>query len=136
MTAATVVRCLTQEIFCRFGTPDQLHTDQGTQFTSELLQSVANTLGIQTTTTPAYNPKSNPVERFHRDLEAGLIALCNDQPSIWPEHLPMVLYAARCTPSRASGYSPFALIFGREPSDDLSLFLPPADLPFAGPSPH
>ena len=58
MTAATVVKCLANEIFCRFGTPDQLHSDQGTQFTSDLLQSVAQTLGIQATTTPAYNPKS------------------------------------------------------------------------------
>jgi transposase InsO family protein len=62
MTAATVVRLLAHKVFPRFGTPEHIHTDQGTQFTSHLLKEVALAFNIKLATTPAYNPKSNPVE--------------------------------------------------------------------------
>ena len=34
--AATVARKLVDEMFCRFSPPEQLHSDQGRQFESEL----------------------------------------------------------------------------------------------------
>jgi hypothetical protein len=64
---------------------------------------VALSFNIKLTTTPAYNPKSNPVERFHRDMEAALIALGEGNPKSWPDNLPAVLYATRSTPSRMTG---------------------------------
>ena len=61
-TAKAVVEKLTTEFIPRFGIPEQLHSDRGTQFTSNLVSDVAKMLGIRLTTTPAYNPKSNSVE--------------------------------------------------------------------------
>lgn len=59
-TALNTVRALEREIFCRYGVPEILHSDRGTQFTSNLHHAVAEEYGIQVTPTPAYNPKSNP----------------------------------------------------------------------------
>ena len=81
--AKTVVKILEVEMFPRYGLPDQIHSDRGTPFTSDLLQEVAKTLGIRSTQTPAYNPKSNQVERAHRDLETALTALVGDRPGDW-----------------------------------------------------
>jgi hypothetical protein len=67
-TALETIDILVKEIFCRYGVPEIIHSDRGNQFTSNLFHSVAQEYGIQVTTTPAYNPKSNPVERVHRDL--------------------------------------------------------------------
>ena len=55
MLATTVVEKLTQ-LFTTFGLPEQIHSDQGTQFTSTLLHDVGRALEIKVTHTPAYNP--------------------------------------------------------------------------------
>ena len=49
--ASTVARVLTNEVFFRFSPPEQLHSDQGKQFESELLAEVCKLLGIAKTRT-------------------------------------------------------------------------------------
>ena len=68
ITAEETVRMLEEHIFSRWGLPEQLHSDQGSQFTSEMFEEVCRRLNIKKTHTPSYNPKSNPVERSHKDL--------------------------------------------------------------------
>ena len=68
ITSVGVARILERELFSRHGLPEQIHSDQGTQFTSEFFGELAAQLRIKNSITPAYNPKSNPVERSHRDL--------------------------------------------------------------------
>jgi transposase InsO family protein len=63
--ATSVVEVLEREMFYRYGPPEGIHSNNGCQFTSCLLKKVGAELGITLTTTPAYNPKSNPVERSH-----------------------------------------------------------------------
>ena len=121
MTALTVVKTLEKELFSRYGLPDQIHTDQGTQFTSTMMKQVYDTLGIQGTTTPAYNPKSNPVERTHRDLGRMLRACVDDHPQDWEDFLPGCLLAMRTTRCASTGFSPFAMVYGREAALPLDL---------------
>jgi hypothetical protein len=71
--ATSVVEVLEREMFCRYGPVEGIHSNNGCQFTSRLLKEVGAELGI--TLTPTYNPKSNPVERSHRDLREALRAL-------------------------------------------------------------
>jgi transposase InsO family protein len=59
--AQIVVDKLITEIFPRFGVCDQIHSDRGTQFLSDLISEVVAALGISQSSTPSYNPKSNPV---------------------------------------------------------------------------
>ena len=40
--AITVARKLTDEIFCRFSPPKELHSDQGQQFESDLMKEICN----------------------------------------------------------------------------------------------
>ena len=114
MTAATVVKTLEKEIFSRYGIPEQIHTDQGTQFTSELMKQIMGMLQIKGTTTPSYNPKSNPVERAHRDLGQLLRACVDESPQDWEAYLPDCLMAMRIAKNRSTGFSPFFLVYGRE----------------------
>ena len=55
--AATVAKKMTDEFFLRFSPPEQLHTDQGRQFESELVAEVCKLLGIDKTRTTAYHPQ-------------------------------------------------------------------------------
>ena len=79
--AKALANVLSKQIFSRYGIPERVHSDQGANFTSDLLKAVYQSFGIQATTTPAYNPKSNPVERVHQDLGRMLRALCGKQPT-------------------------------------------------------
>ena len=124
MLASTVAKALNTQIFSRFGFPEAIHTDQGTNFTSQLLTDTCVALGIRLTHTPPYNQRSNPVERAHRDLQAALTALCSNRPHSWLEHLPAALFAQRVAVSSVTGFSPFYLIFGRQPRCALDLSHP------------
>lgn len=135
-TAEAVADKLTEHIFARFGYPDNIHSDRGTQFTSELIVKLGRKLGIATTTTPAYHPQSNPVERAHRDLKTGLrAALGVIGGTEWDECLPQILFAFRIAPARGTGVSPFVAMFGRDPNIPLGVMAPDADQAAeAGPS--
>ena len=123
-TAQNVAKILIKQIFCRYGFCEQIHTDRGTQFTSELFQELLQLCNIKLTHTPAYNPKSNSVERMHRDLKSALMALTQEKPSQWPEFIPAILYAFRTSISSSTGFSPYQLMFGRRPIEDLDLIMP------------
>ena len=131
MTAATVVRHLIRDIYPRFGLPERLHSDCGPAFTSQEFRDVGKVLGVKTTFTPPYHPQSNPVERAHQDIVKSLTALTGTKPGTWPDYIPMITYAMRCTPCRVTGVAPFEAAFGRLPPADLELFFP---LPAAEPA--
>ena len=50
-TAEAVADKLVENLFCRFGVPEALHSDQGSQFTSDLVRDVASLLSIRATIT-------------------------------------------------------------------------------------
>jgi hypothetical protein len=56
-----------------FGVPQQIISDRGSNFTSQLMAFVTKFLGIKQITTSAYNPQANGlVERFHRTFKEAL----------------------------------------------------------------
>ena len=57
--AKTIARKLTDELFFRFGPPEQLHSDQGRNFESDVIKEVCNLLGVHKTRTTAYHPQSD-----------------------------------------------------------------------------
>ncbi len=121
-TAEAAARALEDTIFCRFGYPEQIHSDQGSQFTSRLFQEVCSYLNIRKTTTPPYHPCSNgQVERVHRDLAKMLRALCHHDDGDWEELLPQALLALRTAVNRTTGLAPFQVVFGRDVSSPLEL---------------
>ena len=138
MRTSTVLRSLTQEVFARHGFPERIHSDNQSSFRAQELVAHCADLGVKWTFTPPYSPKSNIVERFHRDLNSALTSLCDGRPTQWKEHLPTALFAARTAVNVATGVSPFFLMHGRRPRCPLDLILSPPDplgrAPGAGPA--
>ena len=124
-TADIATKLLVEQIFPRFGFAEQIHSDRGSQFTGQLVTDMARTLGIKATTTPAYNPKSNPVERVHRDIGRAIKALVQERPNQWEEVLPHVLFVIRTTPCRSTGLAPYKMLFGRDATVPLDLIFGP-----------
>ena len=68
-TAAEVVRCLIL-VFTTFGFPDQILSDCGSEFMSELMQLFLLECKVAQFKTSPYHPQSNGcLERFHRTLK-------------------------------------------------------------------
>lgn len=91
----------------RYRIPDQIHSDQGLQFTSQLFRGLMGLLGITRTTTPVYNPRSNKVERLHQVL--GNVLRSDQTGSVyqWVQKVPLAMFAYRTTVSNVAGVTPF-----------------------------
>jgi hypothetical protein len=83
-----------------------------------------DTLGIKNTTTPAYNPRSNKVERFHRVLGDILRSNSTGLASTWTQKLPLALFAYRTAVSNTTGVTPFRAVFGTNSRVPLDLIFP------------
>ena len=66
--ASTTANAVLEGFITKFGCPNRIHTDQGTEFKNALWADLCDRLQVEKTETPAYNPHSNLVERFHCSL--------------------------------------------------------------------
>ena len=99
----------------RMGIPDEILTDQGTNFMSSLLEEVYRMLHIKRIRTTPYHPQTDGlVERFNGTLKSMLKKFVNKNGKDWDEYLPYLLFAYREVPQETTGFSPFELLFGRK----------------------
>lgn len=93
-TSAANAIILLKEIIRNHGVPEQLVTDNGTEFCSHEFSDYLKQVGIDHTKTSPYHPQTNGlVERFHGTLIGSLKKLCApyDQ-NLWDEHLNNALF--------------------------------------------
>ena len=108
-------------IFSRVGLPDSILSDQGSNFTSEVLKQVAALLRIQLTTNLRYHHQTNGlVERFNGTLKSMLREYACEVPQ-WDELLPYPLFAYREVPQALIGFSSFELLYGFQLRGPLEL---------------
>ncbi|XP_069110221.1 uncharacterized protein [Argopecten irradians] len=101
------------DMFSRVGFPKVILTDQGTNFTSELLKHLYEVTGIKGITTSPYHPQANgKVERFNATLKAILKKLSTSNKDEWDTLLPYALFAYREVPHEETGFSPFEMLYG------------------------
>ena len=109
-------------VFSRVGFPVEILSDQGTQFTSDMMKAFHRLLAVKGVHSSVYHAQSNGVvERFHGTLKPMLKKLMQSQPRLWHRYLPALLFACRECPNASTGFSPFELLFGRRPRGPLEL---------------
>ena len=102
------------EVFSRVGFPQEVLSDRGTQFTSDLMREVSRLVSIRQIFTTPYNPKCNGlVERMNGTLKSMLRKMCAERPRDWDRFIPAALFAYREVPNGSTGFSPFELLYGR-----------------------
>ena len=125
MTAATVANAIIDEWIIKFGAPDVIHTDQGSNFNSELMHDNCRIFMIEKTRTTPYHPQGNgQVERFNRVIADTLSKYCAEKPQEWDVYLPYITFVYNTTVHRTIGATPYSMIFGREAQYPIDLFVP------------
>eukprot|EP00064_Thunnus_orientalis_P023816 superscaffoldBa00009410_g24077 len=124
--ARTVAKCLWENFMVHYGMPEKLHSDQGPDFESRMIKELCQVAGIQKVRTTPYHPRGNPVERFNRTLLDMLGTLQNQEKSRWRDFVKPLVHAYNCTRNDVTGFTPYELMFGRQPRlpVDLAFGLP------------
>lgn len=115
-TAKQIAKQLWDRVFCVYGFPERIHSDQGPSFESELVSELLQLSGVAKSHTTAYHPMSNGgTERFNRTLGNMLRALPLGAKNSWPQQIHTLTFAYNATVHETTGYAPFHLMFGRVP---------------------
>jgi hypothetical protein len=110
--ASTVAEALVTNSFCRFGIPQELHSDQGRNFESRLLQEVLQCLRVSMTHTVPLHPQSDGmVERYIKTVKEHLRKVVASHQSDWDEKLPLFLLAYRVSTHDSTGSTPASQVF-------------------------
>ena len=114
-TAVDVADVLVNEFFTRYGICERLHSDQGSEFDSQLMHQVMELWGVHKTRTSPFAPWSNGmVERSNKSIKAMLRQQCWDVwGESWNTKLPIVRMALNNTKHSTTGYTPHMLFFAR-----------------------
>ncbi|KAH9077974.1 hypothetical protein Ae201684P_019080 [Aphanomyces euteiches] len=103
LKTSTFIRILVDEIVCRYGVPNHLLSDRGTNFVSDLAKNMYKILGIDKLASAPMHPQGQGCTSTPCRLIG--ISTCHD-------------YSGRTDP-RTLGDSPFFCLFGRDPVQPL-----------------
>ena len=99
-----------------YGFPSKIITDQGRNFESELIKNLCQLAGVQKLMTSPYHPHTyGQCEHCNGTLLNMLGTLTPEQKKDWKSHVPALVHTYNCTRNAATGFSPYFLLFGREP---------------------
>lgn len=125
-TAKQVAKKLWDNIFCVYGFPERIHSDQGANFESRLIAELLHLAGVEKSHTTAYHPMGNGcTERFNRTLGNMLRTLPLKAKENWPQQIQTLTFAYNATVHETSGYAPFFLMFGRVPRLPVDIMFQP-----------
>ena len=114
VTAETIVNCLI-EVTARIGVPQELLTDNGSNFMSKVMKKYCSMTGIKQIRTSPYHPQTDGmVERYNATLKMLLRKLTQNSEVEWDLYLPYVLWSYRGTIHKTTGFSPYQLLFGKQ----------------------
>ena len=129
ISAQTIANAFFIEWCCRYGPPQQVLTDQGSNFESKLFAAFCRMLNIAKERTSGYRPQANGrCERVNGLLERYIQLIGHRYRRQWNLVLPYALYAVRRAVNSTTGYAPAEMVFGRpgptamlvdDPSDEV-----------------
>jgi hypothetical protein len=108
-----------KDIMYKFDIPNNIITDNGTQFTEREFKDFCADSSIKVKYASVSHPQSNgQVERSNGMILQGLKPIIFDKlkpyAGRWVKELPSVLWALRTTLSCAMGHTPFSLVYRSE----------------------
>ena len=113
--ATTIATLLIEHIICRHGVPEELLSDRGTNFLSDLILELCSLLGMKKINTSGYHPQTDGlVEKFNSTLQSMIAKSTDPNGMEWDKRLPLLLFAYRSIVQESTKESPFFLVYGRD----------------------
>jgi len=110
---ATLLR---DNLFKRFGLPDNMISDRDPRFAAHAFQELLKLLNIKSNLTTAYHPQSDgATERTNQEIEAYLSIYCASHPEDWLHSLSTLEFTHNNRRHAERVHTPFELIQGDSP---------------------
>jgi hypothetical protein len=118
--AKDVASVFRQVWYRHYGLPRAIISDRDKRFLSNFWQALFRALGTELRFSTAFHPQTDgQSERANRTLEEYLRHFINPRQDDWDEYLDLAEFAVNDSVNPATGYSPFYLAFGQNPSSPL-----------------
>ena len=115
-TATTVAKNLF-EVFCNYGFPKIIQSDNGPEFSNSIVQALCNlTSSSQRFSTPYYPQCNGIVERMNGSALTVLRKLSQSEPNSWDEYLSLCQYYMNMKYNTLTNSKPFSLMYYRAPT--------------------
>ena len=106
-TSQTTVRTLWDKFIVHYRLPEEILSDQGHNFQSQLATDLCKLMGMQKIWTSPYHPQTNSqCERFNYTLVNMLGMLPPQKKSEWKNHIGTLVHAYNSTRNSAKGSAP------------------------------
>jgi len=101
-------------VFCHFGSPKVLVTDNGSQFVSNVIKKLCKEWKIKHTFTSVYHPQGNQAERSNRNLKTMIKCYLENNQSAWDVNLQKFGLALRSAVHETTKVTPALINLGRQ----------------------
>lgn len=123
--ASTVALAMVNNWLLKFGVPESLITDQGTNFMSDLFKQLCKLLKIKKLRTSPFHPQANGrTERVHRTISKMLSYYVNSQHGDWDSYLSFVVSAYNSKVHSSTNMSPYETVYGRKMPSPFDVIQP------------
>ena len=113
-TENSIVSFLYEDIFTRFGVPREIVTDQGSQFTYNMVEKLMEEYKTKHRKYTPYHLQANgQVESTNKVIEGIITKIVHLHRRDWAERLPKALWAYRTTWRNTTEHSPYELVYGK-----------------------
>ena len=114
--ALTESKVLWDNFIIHYGLPEKILSDQGRNFESELIINLCKLTGTTKLSSSPYHPETNgQCKRFNSTLIKILGMLPPECKFDWKGSIGMLVHVYYCTHNYAMGFSPYFLMYGRQP---------------------
>ncbi|XP_025661266.1 uncharacterized protein [Arachis hypogaea] len=128
-----VKKFMWRQVITRFGIPEIVISDNGTQFTDKKFAEFLTNLGIKQKFSSVEHPQTNgQVESTNKVILQGLKKRLDSKKGAWADELASVLWSYRTTEQSSTGETPFRLTYGVDAVIPVEIGEPSLQLLLAG----
>ena len=125
----TIAEVIVNEWSCRYGVPEMILSDRGTQLNSKQMELIYDALDILKLKTTAYHPECDgESERAIQTMKSMIKAYIDEDQSNWDLNLSKLAFAYNSAVHATTQQTPFEMMFLRKPRIPIDLVFPQEDV--------